>query len=58
VLGQGTINVEFLDGATPASWNLRGARGLDHLSEVAVSGTLRVDEAGNLRLEAGRLAKL
>ncbi len=53
-----TINVEFLDGDLPASWNLRGAHGLDHLSAVCVTGTLHTDEAGNARLSATSIAKL
>lgn len=52
-----TVNVEFLEGDLPASWSLRGAHGLDHLTEVTVAGRLRFDEAGNMRLEATRLAK-
>lgn len=52
-----TVNVEFLEGELPASWPLRGAHGLDHLTEVTVAGKLRFDEAGNMRLEATRLAK-
>jgi hypothetical protein len=52
-----TVNVEFLDGDLPASWSLRGAHGLDHLTEVTVAGKLRFDESGNMRLEATRLAK-
>lgn len=51
-----TVNVEFLDGDLPRDVSLRGQRGLDHLSEVTVAGILRIDEAGNLRLEADRLA--
>ncbi|MEX1025808.1 MAG: hypothetical protein WD226_12115 [Planctomycetota bacterium] len=51
-----TVNVEFLDGEFPAAWSLRGERGLDRLSEVTVAGKLRLDEAGNLRLEADRIA--
>ncbi len=53
-----TINVEFLDGELPAAWSLRGAHGLDHLSVVAVTGTLHTDEAGNARLSATSIAKL
>lgn len=56
-LAQLTVNVEFLDGESPASWTLRGAHGLDHLTEVTVAGKLRFDEVGNMRLEATRLAK-
>jgi len=56
-LGRLTVNVEFLEGDLPASWSLRGAHGLDHLSEVTVAGRLRFDEAGNMRLDATRLAK-
>jgi len=52
-----TVNVEFLDGDLPAEGSLRGWHGLDHLTEVVVAGTLRIDEAGNLRLEATRLTK-
>lgn len=52
-----TVNVEFLEGDLPASWSLRGAHGLDHLTEVTVAGRLRFDEVGNMRLEATRLAK-
>lgn len=51
-----TVNVEFLDGEFPGEWTLDGEHGLDHLSEVAVAGVLRVDEQGNLRLEAERMA--
>ncbi|MEO1696528.1 MAG: hypothetical protein AAFU73_04475 [Planctomycetota bacterium] len=51
-----TINVEFMEGELPADWTLRGAYGLDHLSEVLVAGTLRFDEAGNMRLEAERMS--
>ncbi len=50
-----TVNVEFLDGDLPAEWTLRGQHALDHLSEVTVAGTLRIDDAGNLRLEATRV---
>lgn len=55
LLGQLTVNVEFLDGDLPIDESLRGQHGLDHLSEVTVAGILRVDPAGNLRLEATRL---
>jgi hypothetical protein len=53
-----TINVEFLDGDLPGSWALKGERGLDHLTQVQVTGTLRRDGSGNVRLEASRIAKL
>lgn len=53
-----TINVEFLDGDLPASWSLKGAKGLDHLTRVCVTGTLHTDEAGNSRLSATSIAKL
>lgn len=55
-LQQWTVNVEFMDGDLPADWSLDGVHGLTHLSEVAVAGTLRFDEAGNMRLEADRLS--
>lgn len=51
-----TVNVEFLDGAQPGAWRLRGAHGLDRLSEVTVAGVVHVDERGNLRLAADRVA--
>lgn len=51
-----TVNVEFMDGEFPADWSLEGQHGLELLSEVTVAGTLRVDDAGNLRLEAERMA--
>jgi len=53
-----TINVEFLDGDLPASWSLKGAKGLDHLTKVCVTGTLHTDEAGNARISATSIAKL
>ena len=53
-----TINVEFLDGDLPASWSLKGAKGLDHLTKVCVTGILHTDEAGNSRLSATSIAKL
>lgn len=53
-----TINVEFLDGDLPASWSLKGAKGLDHLTKVCVKGTLHTDEAGNSRLTATSIAML
>lgn len=53
-----TINVEFLNGDLPAAWSLKGANGLDHLTEVTVAGKLRKDDAGNIRLEASSIAKL
>lgn len=51
-----TVNVEFLDGEVPGPWRLRGAHGLDRLKEVTVAGVLHVDERGNLRLAADRIA--
>lgn len=54
-LAELTVNVEFLEGDLPAEWTLRGQHGLDRLSEVTVAGTLRVDDAGNLRLEASKV---
>jgi hypothetical protein len=53
-----TINVEFLEGDFPASWALKGAHGLDHLTSVCVKGTIHTDEAGNARLSATSIAKL
>jgi hypothetical protein len=53
-----TINVEFLDGDLPAAWTLKGAKGLNHLTKVCVTGTLHTDEAGNSRLSATSIAKL
>lgn len=50
-----TVNVEFLDGDLPAEWSLRGQHGLDRLTEVTVAGTLRIDDAGNMRLEATKV---
>ncbi|QDV09871.1 hypothetical protein Poly30_54310 [Planctomycetes bacterium Poly30] len=40
----------------PADWSLDGQKGLERLTEVVVAGTLRRDEAGNLRLEAERMS--
>lgn len=57
VLAAGTVNVEFLEGGVPADWSLRGVHGLERLTEVTVAGVLRFDEAGNMRLEATRLAR-
>ena len=51
-----TVNVEFLDGEFPAQWRLEGQHGLERLTEVAVAGVLRVDDKGNLRLEANKLS--
>jgi hypothetical protein len=51
-----TVNVEFLDGEFPAQWSLEGQHGLTRLTEVAVAGVLRVDDQGNLRLEANKLS--
>lgn len=52
-----TVNVEFLEGDLPGQWSLRGAHGLDRLTEVEVAGTLHFDPAGNMRLAATRLAR-
>lgn len=51
-----TVNVEFLEEGLPGDWSLSGQNGLDRLSEVIVAGTLRKDEAGNLRVEATRMS--
>lgn len=51
-----TVNVEFLDGEFPAQWSLEGQHGLGRLTEVAVAGVLRVDDQGNLRIEANKLS--
>ncbi len=51
-----TVNVEFLEGERPGAWRLRGAHGIDRLSEVTVAGVLHVDELGNMRLAADRIA--
>jgi len=51
-----TVQVEFLDGDMPGAWRLSGQHGLDRLKEVAVAGTLKVDERGNMRLLADRVA--
>lgn len=51
-----TVNVEFLEDGLPGDWSLKGQNGLDRLSEVVVAGTLRKDEAGNLRIEATRMS--
>lgn len=56
-LARYTINVELLeDGDMPGPWKLRGFKGLDRLSEVMVSGKLIVDEAGNMRIAADKIA--
>lgn len=55
-LQQLTVNVEFLEDGLPGEWSLSGQNGLDRLSEVVVAGTLRKDEAGNLRIEATRMS--
>ncbi|QDV07864.1 hypothetical protein Poly30_33970 [Planctomycetes bacterium Poly30] len=51
-----TVNVEFLEDGMPADWSLHGQKDLERLTEVVVAGTLRRDEAGNLRLEAERMS--
>ncbi len=51
-----TVNVEVLEDGIPGDWSFKGQRGLDRLTEVVVAGTLRKDEAGNMRLEASRMS--
>ena len=44
------------EGDMPGPWKLEGFKGLDRLSEVVVSGKLTVDEAGNMRIAAEKIA--
>ena len=56
-LSRYTINVELMDeGDMPGRWELEGFHGLKRLSEVIVKGKLVEDEAGNLRIEAEKIA--
>lgn len=55
-LARYTMNVEFMDGDLPGPWGVKGFHGIDHLTEVVVTGTYHQDEAGNMRLEATKIA--
>lgn len=54
-LAEGTALVEFRRDGELLAAAVRGFHGLDHLSDVVVSGTLAVDEVGNLLVVASGL---
>ena len=49
---QGSATVEFRQDEKLVAASLEGFHGIDHLSDVVVSGILAIDEAGNMRILA------
>ena len=43
------------EGGKIAKGDVQGFHGIDHLTDVVVSGVLHVDEAGNLRIVADKI---
>lgn len=54
-LTRGSAFVEFHDGDSPGSWAVEGFHGIAQLSEVVVTGTLQVDDANNLSVQASSI---
>ncbi len=54
-LARGVIVVEFREGAVPATANLAGFHGFDHLASAIVTGHLEKDAEGNVVLVASGL---
>ncbi|HIF42371.1 MAG TPA: hypothetical protein EYQ74_14910 [Planctomycetes bacterium] len=48
----GTLVVEFTENGTPVKETAKGFHGLDHLSEVVVTGKLTIDDVGNMSVAA------
>jgi hypothetical protein len=44
--------VEFTEDGTPVKETAKGFHGLDHLSEVVVTGKLTIDDLGNMSVAA------
>lgn len=51
-IAKASATVEFRQGGKLVAADLGGFHGIDHLSDVIVTGTLRLDDAGNARIEA------
>ena len=48
----GTLMVEFKENGTPVKETAKGFHGLDHLSEVVITGKLSIDDLGNMSVAA------
>ena len=51
----GTLIVEFTENEAPVKETARGFHGLDHLSEVVVTGKLTIDDLGNMSVAASKV---
>lgn len=54
-LKRGVASVEFRDGGQPVAGSVQGFHGVDHLTDVVVTGELQIDDAGNLLVIASAL---
>lgn len=54
-LKSGTLMVELLENGSPVKETAQGFHGLDHLSEVVVTGKLTIDALGNMSVAANSI---